>query len=509
MSLKLVFLLVALAGVVGIVLGYFFRVLLALSKKGTIESDIKQLMLGAKEEAKKITLNAEEEAAKTLKSVREELKEKDEKIKKTEDRLIAKESLLDRRQSDIEKEVEEMKARIGELREKKDKIDAMEASKRQELEKIAKMTHDEAFEKIVKETEIEQEEAILTRLRKIEQNGEERLENKAKEILTTSIQRLANSVSPDIFVTSVNIPSDELKGKIIGKEGRNIKSFERETGVEVIVDDTPGTITISCFDPVRRAIAKVALENLIIDGRIQPVKIEKEVEKAKGEINKIIKEKVEQAAFECGVFNLDPRIISILGRLYFRTSYGQNVLQHSIEMTHIAGMIAEELGANVAVTKAGALLHDIGKAVDHEVQGTHVEIGRRILQKFGASEEIIKSMEAHHEEYPYETLESRIVQTADAISGGRPGARRDSVENYLKRLGDLEAIANSFGGIEKVYALQAGREIRVFVKPTEINDLQAFELAKNIAKKIEAELKYPGEIRVTVIRENKVVEIAR
>ncbi len=509
MSLKLVFLLVALAGVVGIILGYFFRVLLALSKKGTIESDIKQLMLGAKEEAKKITLNAEEEAAKTLKSVREELKEKDEKIKKTEDRLIAKEGLLDRRQSDIEKEVEEMKAKIGELREKKDKIDAMEASKRQELEKIAKMTHDEAFEKIVKETEVEQEEAILTRLRKLEQNGEERLENKAKEILTTSIQRLANSVSPDIFVTSVNIPSDELKGKIIGKEGRNIKSFERETGVEVIVDDTPGTITISCFDPVRRAIAKVALENLIIDGRIQPVKIEKEVEKAKGEINKIIKEKGEQAAFECGVFNLDPRIISILGRLYFRTSYGQNVLQHSIEMTHIAGMIAEELGANVAVTKAGALLHDIGKAVDHEVQGTHVEIGRRILQKFGASEEIIKSMESHHEEYPYETLESRIVQTADAISGGRPGARRDSVENYLKRLADLEAIANSFGGIEKVYALQAGREIRVFVKPTEINDLQAFELAKNIAQKIEAELKYPGEIRVTVIRENKVVEIAR
>ncbi|MEI8338207.1 MAG: ribonuclease Y [bacterium] len=509
MSLKLVFLLVALAGVVGIVLGYFFRVLLALSKKGTIESDIKQLMLNAKEEAKKITLGAEEEAAKTLKSVREDLKEKDDKIKKTEDRLISKESLLDKRQSDIEKEVEEMKVRITELRDKKEKIEAMETLKRLELEKIAKLTHDEAFDKIIKEAEVEQEEAIITRLRKLEQNGEERLENKAKEILTTSIQRLANSVSPDIFTTSVNIPSDELKGKIIGKEGRNIKAFERETGVEIIVDDTPGTITISCFDPVRRAIAKVALENLIIDGRIQPVKIEKEVEKAKGEINKIIKEKGEQAAFECGVFNLDPRIISILGRLYFRTSYGQNVLQHSIEMTHIAGMIAEELGANVQVTKAGALLHDIGKAVDHEVQGTHVEIGRRILQKFGASEEIIKSMESHHEEYPYETLESRIVQTADAISGGRPGARRDSVENYLKRLGDLEAIANSFGGIEKVYALQAGREIRVFVKPSEINDLQAFELAKNIAKKIEAELKYPGEIRVTVIRENKVVEIAR
>ncbi len=509
MSLKLVFILLALTGAVSILVGYFLRVLLALSKRGTIEHDIKQMMLDAKEEAKKITLTAEEDATQTLKSVREELKEKEDKIKKTEDRLVAKEELLDRRQGDIDKEAEGMKLRINELKEKKDKIDAMESSKKTELEKIAHMTHDEAFNKIIAETEVEQEDAILSRMRKLEQNGEERLEQKAKEILTTSIQRLANSVSPDIFTTSLTIPSDELKGKIIGKEGRNIKSFERETGVEVIVDDTPGTITISCFDPVRRAVAKLALENLIIDGRIQPAKIEKEVEKAKGEINKIIKEKGEQAAFECGVFNLDPRIVSILGRLYFRTSYGQNVLQHSVEMTHIAGMIAEELGANVQVAKAGALLHDIGKAVDHEVQGTHVEIGRRILQKFGANAEIIKAMEAHHEEYPYETLESRIVQTADAISGGRPGARRDTVENYLKRLGDLEAIAGGFPGIEKSYALQAGREIRVFVKPSEISDLQAVELARNIAQKIENDMKYPGEIKVTVIRENKVVEFAR
>jgi len=509
MSLKLVFVLLAVAGLAGIGLGYLLRFLVALGKRGSIEHDIKQLMLDAKEEAKKITLSAEQEAADILKDIREEMKEKEEKVKKTEDRLISKEELLDKRQIDIDREVETIKQRIVEIKEKKDKVDAMEASKEAELEKIAKLSEEEAKQTLLSGMERKYEDDLIVRLRKLEQSNTEKLEQKAKEILTTSIQRLANSVSPDIFTTSVTIPSDELKGKIIGKEGRNIKAFERETGVEIIVDDTPGAITISCFDPVRRQVARLALENLILDGRIQPAKIEKEVEKAKLEIGKIIKEKGEQAAFECGVFNLDPRIISILGRLYFRTSYGQNVLQHSVEMTHIAGMIASELGANVATAKAGALLHDIGKAVDHEVQGTHVEIGRRILQKFGASEEIVKAMEAHHEEYPYETLESRIVQAADAISGGRPGARRDTVENYLKRLGDLEAIANGFKGVDKSYALQAGREIRIFVTPSLVTDIEAVNMAREIAQKIENELKYPGEIRVTVIRENRVVEYAR
>ncbi|MBX4195873.1 ribonuclease Y, partial [Candidatus Parcubacteria bacterium] len=288
-----------------------------------------------------------------------------------------------------------------------------------------------------------------------------------------------------------------------------IKAFERATGVEVIVDDTPGAITISSFDPVRRAVARLALENLIADGRIQPAKIEEFVENAKVETNKIIKEKGEQAAFECGLFNLDPKLLAILGRLHFRTSYGQNVLEHSIEMAHLAGMIAEELGADVAVAKAGALLHDIGKALDHEVAGTHVDIGRKILQKFGVSEEIIKAMQAHHGEYPYETVESVIVQTADAISGGRPGARRDTVENYLKRLEDLENIATSFDGVEKAYALQAGREIRVFVEPGKISDLEAKNMARNIALRIEKELRYPGEIKVNVIRENRAIEFAR
>jgi len=309
--------------------------------------------------------------------------------------------------------------------------------------------------------------------------------------------------------TTISLPSDELKGKIIGKEGRNIKAFERATGVEVIVDDTPNSITLSSFDPVRRAVAKLALDNLILDGRIQPAKIEEFVERAVAETNKIIKERGEQAAVECEVYNLDPKLISILGRLYFRTSYGQNVLDHSIEMSHLAGMIAQELGADVAVAKAGALLHDIGKALDHEVSGTHVDIGRRILARFNISEDIIKAMQSHHEEYPYETIESVIVQTADAISGSRPGARRDTAERYLKRLEDLEAIALSYEGVEKAYALAAGREIRIFVFPDKVTDLEAKNMARDIAIRVENELKYPGEIKVNVIREARSIEFAR
>ncbi len=498
-----------LFGVIGAVVGYFLRVIIALGRKGSMEIEIKQRMLEANEQAKKITLEAEKEAAEILRVTREEMKEREEKLKKTEDRLINKEELLDKRQTDLEKESENLKNKQEEVRVTKEKLDLVENQKKAELEKLSNLSADEAKKELINVVEKQSEEDLMIRMQKLENGNAEKLEQKAKEILTTSIQRLASSVSQDIFTTSVAIPSDEIKGKIIGKEGRNIKAFERITGVEVIVDDTPGTIIISSFDPIRRQIARVALEALILDGRIQPAKIEKEVEKAKGDINKIIKEKGEQAVYETGVFNLDPRIVSILGRLYFRTSYGQNVLQHSVEMAHIAGMIAEEIGANVAVAKAGALLHDIGKALDHEVVGTHVEIGRRILQKFGASEEIVKAMQAHHEEYPYETLESMIVQTADAISGGRPGARRDSVENYLKRLGDLEAISNSFPGVEKSYALQAGREVRVFVFPEQISDLEAQKMARDIAVRIENELKYPGEIKISVIRELKAIEFAR
>lgn len=509
MSLKIVLLLVGAASLIGLGLGYYLRVIIALGKKGSIELQIKQLMLEAKEQAKLVVVEAENKALETMQGIRQEMREKEEKIKKTEDRLIEKERFLDKRQVDIDREVESIKTKVVEIKEIREKAEKLETQKQAELQKISKLSEEEAKEELFRTLEKKTEEDFAVRLKKLEQTGQDKLESKAKEIITTAIHRLGNNVTSDVFTTMVAIPNDEIKGKVIGKEGRNIKAFERATGVEVIVDDTPGAITLSSFDPVRRQVARVALENLILDGRIQPAKIEKVVKDAELEIKKIIKDKGEQAAYEAGVFNLDPRIIAILGRLYFRTSYGQNVLQHSVEMTHIAGMIAEELGANVAVAKAGALLHDIGKAVDHEVQGTHVEIGRRILQKFGASEEIVKAMQAHHEEYPYETPESIIVQVADAISGSRPGARRDSVENYLKRLQDLEAIANSFKGIEKSYALQAGREIRIFVFPEQVTDLEAKNMARDIAVKIENELKYPGEIKVTVIRENRAIEFAR
>ena len=474
-----------------------------------MELEIKEMLLAAKEEAKKITSDAEVKATTTKEEVRKEIKEKEDKIKQTEERLIKKEDLLDKRQVDIDKEVEMIKQRINEIKNIREKADKLEQDRLLALEKVAQLSSAEAKEELIHLVEKQNEEDLLIRMNKLESQGEEMLERKAKDILAISIQRLSSSVASDVMSTIVEIPSDDVKGKIIGKEGRNIKTFERATGVEVMIDDTPGAITISSFDPVRRHIAAHALRELIKDGRIQPAKIEQVVEKAKQDINKTIKEKGEAAAYECGVIGLDPRILLILGRLHFRTSYGQNVLQHSIEMSHVAGMIAEELGANVQVAKAGALLHDLGKALDHEVAGTHVEIGRRILQKFGAPEDIIKAMQAHHEEYPYETIESRIVQTADAISGARPGARRDNIENYLKRLGDLEALANSFPGIEKSYALQAGREIRIFVRPEEIGDVEAKNLARDIAIKIEKDLKYPGEIKVMVIRETRALEFAR
>ncbi len=509
MSLKLVALFLSIAGVAGALIGYYLRYLITLGKKGSMELEVKEMLLAAKEEAKKITAESEKKAAETAEAKRLEIKEKEDKARQTEERLIKKEDMLDKRQADIDKEVELIKERANEIRAIREKADKLEIDRLAALEKAAKLSAEDAKNEIIKMLEKKNEEDFLVRMKKLESQGEDMLETKARDILAVSIQRLASSVASDFMSSTVEIPSDDVKGKIIGKEGRNIKAFERATGVEVLVDDTPGAITISSFDPVRRHTAAIALRELIKDGRVQPARIEQVVEKARQDANKTIKEKGEQAAYECGVLGLDPRILLILGRLHFRTSYGQNVLQHSIEMAHIAGMIAEELGANVQVAKAGALLHDIGKALDHEVAGTHVEIGRRILQKFGAPEEIVKAMQAHHEEYPYETVESRIVQTADAISGARPGARRDNVENYLKRLGDLEATANSFPGIEKAYALQAGREIRVFVKPEEIGDMEAKNLARDIALKIEKDLKYPGEIKIIVIRELRSIEFAR
>tara|TARA_B100000745_G_C20154360_1_gene395615 strand:- start:1191 stop:2693 length:1503 start_codon:yes stop_codon:yes gene_type:complete len=499
----------ATAGVGGIVVGYVLRWTISLGKKGSMELKVQETLLEAKEKAQKITEDAEHEAEKIVGGAQKGVKEKEDELKKREDHLLKKDETLDKRQADLDKEEGELKEKIEEVKAIKEEVGEAREKELKKLEEVASLSKDDAKQELVSLIEKDSEEDFLKRMQKLEQENEDRLDRKAKDILANIIQRLAVSTVADTMATNVDLPGDDIKGKIIGKEGRNIRAFERATGVEVLIDDTPGTVTLSAFDPVRRAIAKVAMENLIADGRIQPAKIEETVDKAREEIGNIIKEKGEQAAYESGVIGLDPRIIAIMGRLHFRTSYGQNVLQHSIEMAHIAGMLAEELGADVQVSRAGALLHDIGKAVDHEIQGTHVEIGRRILQKFGADERIIKAMQAHHEEYPYETIESIIVQTADSISGGRPGARRDSVENYLKRLSDLEGIATSFEGVEKSYAIQAGREIRIFVSPDVVGDLEAKKLARDIANRIEQELKYPGEIKVNVIRENRVIEFAR
>ena len=509
MSLKLALLIALLAASAGIGFGYLLRLLISLGRKGSMELEIRQLELASKEEAQRIIQEAETRGKELIQKIQIELKEREERVKKTENHLIKKEEFLDQRTLDLDKETELVEKKVVESMSLREEVERLFDKRQTELAKVAGLSPAEAKKELLKTLEKDAEEDLLIRTQKLEKEGEEQLGVRAKEILSTAIQRLAVSTASAMMGTNVSLPSDELKGKVIGKEGRNIKAFERVTGVEVIVDDTPNSITLSSFDPVRRAVAKMALDNLILDGRIQPAKIEEFVEKAQADINKIIKEKGEEAAIECGVYNLDTKLVSLLGRLYFRTSYGQNVLDHSIEMSHLAGMIAGEVGADVAVAKAGALLHDIGKALDHEVSGTHVEIGRKILAKFNISEEVIKAMQSHHEEYPYETVESIIVQTADAISGGRPGARRDTAERYLKRLGDMEAIALSYEGVEKAYALTAGREVRVFVMPEKISDLEAKKMARDIAIRIENELKYPGEIKVNVIREARSIEFAR
>lgn len=509
MDLKIILVLLALAGAAGIAFGYFLRWIISLGKRGSMELEIKQMMLEAQEKAKSIVDEAEERAESKAKERAKEVKEKEQDLKKTEERLIRKEELLDKRQADLDQESEDIKVKVEEIRALRGRVDEMVQKEEEKLAEIAHYSAEQAKEELLAVAEKQYAEDLEQRLHKFETANKERLEQEAREILTTAVHRVGNSVVSDVLATTVALPSDEIKGKIIGKEGRNIRAFERASGVDVIIDDTPGTITLSSFDPVRRQVARVALENLILDGRIQPAKIEEAVQKAEEEINQIMKKKGEEAAYEARVPNLDPQLLMILGRLYFRTSYGQNVLDHSVEMAHVSAILAEELGANVAVARAGALLHDIGKAVDHEVPGSHVEIGRRILQKYGVSEDVIKAMQAHHEEYPYETPESIIVQVADAISGGRPGARRDTVENYIKRLEELEGIANGHAGVEKSYAIAAGREVRVFVKPEEISDYEARTLARDIATQIESELQYPGEIKVHVIRENRVIEYAR
>lgn len=498
-----------LALVLGSALGYYLRYQHALSQKRSIEVTIKERVIEAEEKALRIIEKAEAKAETFEKEKKQELKEVEEKLGKTEERLIRKEELLDKRQVDVDAQIEDVRGKIEQIKEIKVRLDERESSIEKKIEEVARLSQEEAYAHILARIEKEREADIVARIQKLHLRGDEQFDEEARNIITSAIHRIGNTLRVDIMSSTIELPSDELKGKIIGREGRNVRAFERATGVDVLIDDTPGHITLSSFDPVRREIARVALELLMSDGRIQPAKIEEVVEKARAEVGGVVRKMGEKAAYEAGVPGLHPDLIKILGRLHFRTSYGQNVLWHSVEMAHIAAIIAEQVGADVAVARAGALLHDIGKTVSQEVQGTHVEIGIRILEKYGVDQKVILAMRAHHEEYPYETPESMIVQVADAISGGRPGARRDSIENYIKRLGELEEIATSMPGVEKAFAIQAGREIRVIVNPAEVSDLEALNLARSIATDIESRLRYPGEIKVNVIRESRAIEYAR
>lgn len=459
--------------------------------------------------AREVILKAKDQAFQILEEAKKDEKLRQGQFLKIENILSRKEKELDEEKKRLSFESENIKSKDKEISDLKADFAAKIELQIKELERLADLKKEEAKLLLFKRVEDEYKNEIYQKVKKLDSEGNETIERRAKEIMAAAIQRYAKSQIADVTTTAVSLPSDEIKGKIIGKEGRNIKTIERLTGVDIIIDETPEALVISGFDPIRRQIAKLTIEKLIADGRIHPARIEETIGLARDELEKKIKEAGENAAYEVGVGPFDPKLVYLLGRLAFRTSFGQNVLQHSIEMAHISGMLAQELKADVAVAKTAALLHDIGKAVDHEVQGTHIEIGRRILEKFGVAKTVITAMESHHEDYPYSSLEARIVQAADAISAARPGARRETVEFYLKRLEELERIASSFEGVEKSYAVQAGRELRVFVLPTKIDDLGAIKLARDIAKKIESEMNYPGEIKVNVIRETRAIEYAR
>ena len=500
---------IGLALIGGLAAGYYLRILQAKAHKSSLELALKERELKAEAKAIAIVEKAEDKAATLTAEAKTDAKERAAETKRIAERLEKREELLDTRQIDLDSKLEDTRRKIEEVKTLKAKLDEREARIETKLETIAGLSAEEAYEQVIAKMETTRGQDLLERVHKLELQGEEQFEERARNLLLAAIHRVGNTMPSNIMTAAVEIPSDDLKGKIIGKEGRNVRAFERITGVEVLVDDTPGYIVLSSFDPIRREIARVALEALIKDGRIQPAKIEELVDKAKREVAKTVKTMGEKACYETGVTGLHPDLVTILGRLYFRTSYGQNVLAHSVEMAHLAGIIATEIGADPAIARAGALVHDIGKTVSHEVAGTHVEIGIRILEKYDTDERIILAMRAHHEEYPYETPESIIVQVADALSGARPGARRDSAENYIKRLTELETIASKLAGVEKAFAIAAGREIRVLVNPASLDELQTHQLAKRIAGDIQSQLRYPGEIKVHVIRETRVVSYAR
>lgn len=468
-----------------------------------------QLLDDAKARAKEITLEAKDEALKSAEAAKKEEREARQRLTQTEQQLLERQTSLDRKLEELDRRQEGLRKQEDDIAGLKDELRGIRTKQQENLEKIAKLTKDEARDKLLQMTERETKQDLIGVVSKLQQEAAEEAEDRAREILTTAMERMASDQTAERTITTVPLPSDELKGRIIGKEGRNIQAFERATGVDCIVDETPGAIVLSSFDPIRRQVARVALEKLIQDGRIHPARIEEVVEKAQKEIDKQVKEAGEKAVKEVGLVGIPAELVQVLGQLKFRTSYSQNVLKHSVEMAHLAGMIAQEVGADVRICKTAALLHDIGKAMTHEIEGGHHHISAMLCEKAGMSEAIVHAVKAHHDDVEATTPEALVVRVVDALSAGRPGARGDTFENYVKRMTELEGLANAFPGVQKTYAVSAGREIRIFVIPEEIDDLTAIKMARDVATKIEATLKYPGVIKVNVIRETRAVEYAK
>ncbi len=499
----------AAAVLVGFVAGYLVRRFWAYKKLGSVEERVKKLREESETKAKEIILEAKDKAASLLVELKNEERGRKKEIDALESRLLHREENLDKKLNALSVEERNIKAKEESVKLREEELASKEDSIQSRLEVVGKLSSAEAKEELLRQIKDKYKEDLAHFIEKIEKENRDEVEKKTVGIITTALQRYSRSQVSEITTTTYPLADEELKGKIIGREGRNIRSLERATGVEFVIDETPDSVIISSFDPYRREVARIALDKLIKDGRIQPAKIEEKVEEAKEELQKRTQEFGEAAAQDVGIFDLPKEILQLLGRLHFRTSYGQNVLIHSLEMTHLSGMIAAELGLNVDVAKRGALLHDIGKAIDHEVEGTHVELGKKILKKYGVNERIIEAMQSHHDDYPYASPEAYVVAASDILSAARPGARRGTLETYIKRLADLEKIAMEFPGVKNAYAISAGRELRVFVVPEKVDDFRALELAREIANRIQSELKYPGEIKVNVIREIRAVEYAR
>ena len=502
-----------LGALIGMIVGYFIRKNIGEGKINNAEELSKKIIEDAKKNAesykREAILEAKDEIHKLRTEAERENRERRNEVQRLERRVIKKEESVDRKLDSIEKKEETIAKKIKQLEEKEATINSLHEQQLKELEKLSGLTSEEAKTILLDgvKREISHETAVM--IKEMEQQAKLEAEKNAKEIITMAIQRCAADHVAETTVTVVSLPNDEMKGRIIGREGRNIRTLETLTGIDLIIDDTPEAVVLSGFDPIRREIARIALEKLIVDGRIHPARIEEMVDKAKKEVENIIKEEGEQAAFETGIHNLHPEIIKLLGRLRYRTSYGQNVLKHSIEVSHLAGLMASELGADVRLAKRAGLLHDLGKAVDHEVEGPHVDIGVDLARKYRESKEVVHAIAAHHGDIEPTTIEAVLVQAADAISAARPGARRETLEAYIKRLEKLEEIANSIRGVDKSYAIQAGREIRILVKPDEVDESQTVHTAREIVKKIESELDYPGQIKVNVIRETRAIEYAK